>query len=216
MSDERHPGKVYLVGAGPGDPGLVTLRGVECLTRADVVLYDYLVNPQIIRHARSGARMICLGRHGSERIWTQPEINRQMVESASEGQVVVRLKGGDPLIFGRLAEEVDALAARGIDFEVVPGVTAGLAAGSYAGIPLTHRDLASAVAMVTGQECTDKQPGSLDFQALAKFPGTLVFYMGVTTAADWTAALIQAGKPADTPAAIVCKCSLPGQQTIRC
>lgn len=208
-------GKVYLVGAGPGDPGLITVRGAQCLRQADVVLYDYLVNARTLEHAAPDARRICLGRHGGQRQWTQDEIIEHLIELAAAGQVVVRLKGGDPLIFGRLAEEAGALAKHGIAFEVVPGVTAALAAGSYAGIPVTHRDLASAVALIAGQERAHKHP-SLDFEALAKFPGTLVFYMGVTTASEWTEALIRGGKSADTPAAIVRKCSLPGQQTIRC
>ncbi len=214
---QRNPeGKVYLVGAGPGDPGLITLRGLECLRRADAVLYDYLVNPQILKHTRRGADLICLGRHGGERIWTQDEINRQLLQRASRGDVIVRLKGGDPLVFGRLSEEANWLAEHGISFEIVPGITAALAAGSYAGVPVTHREFASAVALITGQEQSGKLDSSLDFSALARFPGTLVFYMGVTTAEHWTSELMRAGKPADTPAAVVRRCSLPGQQTIRC
>ncbi len=216
MTAERPLGKVYLIGAGPGDPGLITLRGVDCLKRAEVLLYDYLVNPRIIEHAPADAERIRLGRHGRERVWTQAAINRQMVESARAGKIVVRLKGGDPLVFGRMAEEQQALIAQGIPFEIVPGVSSGLAAGSYTGIPLTHRELASAVALVTGQECHAKAGDSLDYEALARFPGTLVFYMGVTTAAHWSAALIRAGKPAETPVAIVRKCTLPEQRTIRC
>lgn len=209
-------GKVYLVGAGPGDPGLITLRGVECLRRADVVLYDYLVSPGILRHVRRGADAICLGQHGRTRIWPQTEINTRLVELAKQGKIVVRLKGGDPMVFARVGEEIEALVASGIEYEIVPGVTTALAAASHAGVPLTHRDAASAVALVTGQEGLDKSDTSLDYDALARFPGTLVFYMGVTTAAEWTAALVAAGKSADTPAAIVRRCTLPDQQTIRC
>jgi uroporphyrinogen III methyltransferase/synthase len=209
-------GKVYLVGAGPGDPALITLRGVQCLQRADCVLYDYLVNPQILRHARSDAELIRLGRHAGERLGSQAEINRELVQRAAEGQIVVRLKGGDPLVFGRLAEETQWLAAHHVPLEIVPGITAALAAGAYAGVAVTHRDLASAVALITGQEQLDKTDSGLDFAALAHFPGTLVFYMGVTTADYWSASLIQAGKPPDTPAAIIRCCSLPNQQTIRC
>src|SRR4029077_9999769 len=127
-------GTVYLIGAGPGDPGLITWRGVECLHRADAVLYDYLVNPRIMMHARTDAEFVCLGRHGRDRIMPQAEINDRMIELARQGRTVVRLKGGDPTIFGRLAEELDALAAAGIPFEIVPGITAALAAGSYAGL----------------------------------------------------------------------------------
>ena len=209
-------GKVILVGAGPGDPELMTLRGVRCLQSADVVIYDYLVNPQILRHAPTGAELICLGRHGRSRIWSQSEINQQLVQLAKSGKTVVRLKGGDPAVFARGAEEIEVLAAHEIPFEVVPGITAALAAGSYAGIPITHRQLASAVALVTGQEDADKPHPDLNYRALAEFPGTLVFYMGVTTAPKWTAALIDAGMPADTPAAIIRRCSLADQKTLRC
>ncbi len=209
-------GRVYLVGAGPGDPGLITLRGVECLRRADVVLYDYLVNPRILDHAAPAAVCICLGRHGRDRIWSQHEINDRMVAEARAGHTVVRLKGGDPAVFGRLADETDVLTAAGVPFEIVPGITAALAVGSHAGIPLTHRGLSSAVALVTGHEQDEKAHTALDFAGLAAFPGTLVLYMGVTSAADWTSTLIAAGKPADTPTAIVRRCSWPDQRTVHC
>ncbi len=209
-------GTVYLVGAGPGDPGLIALRGAECLRRADAVLYDYLLNPRLLEHARRDAEKICLGRHGRGKIMPQDEINRRMVELARAGKTVVRLKAGDPTVFARMAEELEALTAAGIPYEIVPGVTVALAAASYAQIPITHRDLASCVALVTGQEREGKSETSVDFAGLAAFPGTLVFYMGVTTAPVWTAALIAAGKPADTPAAIVRRCSWADQRTIRC
>lgn len=207
---------VYLVGAGPGDPGLITLRGVECLWRADLALYDYLVNPAILKHLRAGAEAICLGRHGNHRLMSQDEVNERMVAAARQGKTVVRLKAGDPAVFARAAEEIECLQAAGISFEVVPGITAALAAGSYAGVPLTHRDVASAVALVTGHEQGDKGVSSLDYRALAAFSGTLVFYMGVTSAPVWTQALMAAGKPADTPAAIVRRCSWPDQSVVRC
>ena len=210
------PGIVYLVGAGPGDPRLITLRGVECLKKADLVLYDYLVNPQILSHACKSAELVCLGRHGKDRILSQAEVNERMLEAASQGRNVVRLKGGDPIVFARLAEEVEALQASGIRFEVVPGITAALAAGSYAGIPLTHRDLASAVALVTGHEQEGKAPDRIDYQGLAAFPGTLVFYMAVTTARDWSERLIGAGKAAATPAAIIRRVSWSDQSVLRC
>jgi uroporphyrinogen III methyltransferase/synthase len=215
-SDSGGVGKVYLVGGGPGDPGLVTLRGVECLRRADCVLYDYLVNPQILRHAPASAETVCLGKHGRSRIWLQSEINQHLVDLASRGKVVVRLKGGDPAVFAREAEEIDALLAAGIPFEIVPGVTAALAASSYAGIPVTHRNFASAVALVTAHEMSGKDEFAVNYESLAVFPGTLVFYMGVTTAETWTSRLIAAGKPADTPAAIIRRCSLPDQQRVVC
>lgn len=207
-------GKVYLVGAGPGDPGLVTLRAVELLRRADVVAYDYLVNPTILGHCRHDAILISLGKHGGGRVKTQAEINSLLCQHAREGQAVIRLKSGDPMVFAHAAEELDCLVANGIPFEIVPGVTAALAAAGYAGIPVTHRDTASAVAFVTGQEDADKADSALDFTALARFPGTLVFYMGVTTADHWPGALIAAGKPATTPVAILRHISLPDQMRI--
>lgn len=208
-------GKVYLVGAGPGDPGLITLRGAACLAQADVVLYDYLINPRLLEHCRSDAIIICLGQHGRSRIWPQSEINDHLIHHARAGKRVVRLKSGDPAVFARGADEATALAEHGIAFEIVPGVTAALAASSYAGIPITHRGLASAVALVTGREDDDKQQSALDFAALASFPGTLVFYMGVTTVARWTSELIAAGKPASTPVAVVRRCSFPDQMVLR-
>ncbi len=208
-------GKVYLVGAGPGDPGLLTLRGCELLGQAEVVFYDYLANPLLLGHASNTAELVCLGRHGQGRVLAQDEINRQVIAAAQAGKRVVRLKGGDPSIFARAGEEIAALEAAGIRYEVIPGVTAALAASSYAGVPLTHRDHASCVAFVTGRECLDKEDSTLDLANLAKFPGTLVFYMGVTTAPVWASELVEHGKSPDTPVAIVRHCSLPEQQTVR-
>ena len=207
-------GKVYLVGAGPGDPGLITLRAVELLRRADVVLYDYLVNPAILAHCRPDAIKISLGKHGNGRVLTQAEINERLVGMSQVFGTIVRLKSGDPMVFAHAAEELDCLTANAVSFEIVPGVTAALAAASYAGIPVTHRDTASAVALVTGQEDAGKTDSALDFDALARFPGTLVFYMGVTTAEHWSQALIAAGKPAATPVAVLRRVSLPDQRRI--
>ena len=212
---QQPSGKVYLVGAGPGDPALLTLRGAECLRRADVVLYDYLVNPVLVAHCRPEAERICLGKHGGGRIWPQEEINEQLVLLAKQGKTVVRLKSGDPAIFARGAEEVERLVREGIAFEIVPGITAALAAGSYAGIPITHRELASAVALVTGHEDPEKHESAVDYAALARFPGTLVFYMGVTTVRHWSAELMAAGKGAATPVAVVRRCSQADQRTVR-
>jgi uroporphyrinogen III methyltransferase/synthase len=210
-------GKVYLVGAGPGDPGLITVRGLRALAEADLVLYDYLVNPAVLQHARSGAEQMCLGMHGRTRIWPQIEINACMIQAAKAGKIVVRLKGGDPAIFGRGAEEAEALALEKVPFEIIPGVTAAGAAMAYAGIPLTHRNFASAVALVTGHEKEDEEPSApLDYAQLAHFPGTLVVYMGVTTAERWVSQLVAGGKDPSTPTAIVRHCSLPDQQTITC
>lgn len=224
QTENRKEGKVYLVGAGPGDPRLITLRGVACLQLADVVLYDYLVNPVIAEHAPPTAELVCLGRHGrskserhteGERRWTQQEINERLVALAAEGKTVVRLKGGDPAVFARGGEESVYLHQHNVNFEIVPGITAALAAGSHLGIPITHRDMASAVALVTGHE-KDRSGNSVDYAALAKFPGTLVFYMGVTTAAHWTGELIRNGLDPKTPVAIVRRVSLPDQQVIYC
>ena len=220
LPPERVPppcgGKVYLVGAGPGDPGLITFRGVECLRRADLVLYDYLVNPAVLDHAPRSAELVCLGHHGVQRSAPQGEINARMIAAARAGKTVVRLKGGDPVVFGRGAEEADALRNAGVPLEYVPGVTAALAAAGYAEIPITHSNLSSAVALVTGQECDSKQGPPLDYGALAGFPGTLIFYMGIASAEHWSEALMRAGKPPDTPVAIVRRCSWSDQTTVRC
>lgn len=209
-------GKVYLVGAGPGAASLITLRGAECLREADCVFYDYLVNPRILSHARAASEQVCLGKHGRTRIWTQEEINAAVVNRAQEGKVVVRLKAGDPTVFGRSAEELEELSKHDIPYEIVPGVTAGLAVSSYAGIPLTHRKWASAVALVTGHEVGDKQESNLDYDALARFPGTLIFYMGVTTVGHWSTRLLAAGMDRETPVAAIRRCSFPDQQVILC
>jgi uroporphyrinogen III methyltransferase / synthase len=207
-------GTVYLVGAGPGDPGLITLRGIECLRRANVVLYDYLANPAVLQHAPADAELICLGQHRQQKVWSQEEINAAMIDAARQGKTVIRLKGGDPDVFGRSAEEMAALVAAGIPYQMVPGVTAALAAAGYASIPITHSHISSAVALVTGHERHCKPGPGLDFGALAEFPGTLVFYMGVTSAKTWSEALIERGKAADTPVAIVRRCSWNDQETI--
>jgi uroporphyrinogen III methyltransferase/synthase len=209
-------GIVYFVGAGPGDPGLITLRGVECLRRADLVLYDYLANPQILKHARPSAELVCLGQPGQEGRVSQEGTHVAMIRAAREGKIVVRLKGGDPDVFGRGAEEIEALTAAGIPYQSVPGVTAALAAAGYAGISVTHGRHSSAVALVTGQERHYKQGESLDYGLLADFPGTLIFYMGTASAKVWSEALLRRGKPPDTPVAIVRRCSWSDQETVRC
>lgn len=207
-------GKVYLVGAGPGDPGLITVRGLECLAQADLVLYDGLVNPLILRHAQARAQRTCRIEGPVGRRLDQAEINRQLVEAGLAGLTVVRLKGGDPFIFGRGTEEAAALAAAGIPFEVVPGITAATAAAVYTGISLTHRDHASAVAFVTGHEDPLKAESSLDYAALACFPGTLVFYMGLHRLPTIAARLVEEGKSAQTPTAVVSRATWPTQRTI--
>lgn len=204
-------GCVVLVGAGPGAADLITQRGEKWLKRADVVLYDYLANPALLSRVTPGTELVCLGRHGAERVWTQTQINQRIVAEALAGKCVVRLKGGDPTIFGCLAQELASVIEAGLPFEIVPGVTAATAAAAGAGIAITHRDLASAIGLVTGREDQDKTESALDYAALARFPGTLVFYMGTTTVGAWSQGLISAGKPADTPVAIVRRASLPDQ-----
>jgi len=207
-------GKVYLVGAGPGDPGLLTLRGAACLAEADLVLYDGLVNPLLLRLTKGICERTARARRDGTAIVPQHEINARLVFEAQAGKIVVRLKGGDPYIFGRGSEEAAALQAAGILFEVIPGVTAATGAGEYAGFSFTHRDISSAVAFVTGHEDTARETGRLDFSALAKFPGTLVFYMGLSRLKEICTQLIAAGLSETTPAAVVCQASLSSQQVV--
>ena len=207
-------GKVYLVGGGPGDPGLLTLRGAECLRMADVVLYDGLVSPLLLRHTHATTKRTCRTEGPAGRMLNQKEINDKLIEEAQQGQIVVRLKGGDPFIFGRGSEEAAALAEAGIPFEVVPGITAATAAGAYTGISLTHRDFASAVAFITGHEDPAKKESSLDYQQLASFPGTLVFYMGLHRLEKITTSLMQFGMKKTTPAIVVSRASTSMQKSV--
>lgn len=213
-SPSGRPGKVYLVGAGPGDPGLITVRGLECLARADLVLYDGLVNPLLLRHSHAKAQRTCRVQGPQGRSLQQDEINRQLVEAGRAGLTVVRLKGGDPFVFGRGTEEAAALAAAGIPFEVVPGITAATAAAVYTGISLTHRLHASAVAFITGHEDPSKAESALDYDVLARFPGTLVFYMGLHRLPSIAERLMEHGKSPATPAAVVSRATTPFQQTV--
>src|SRR5438552_13082077 len=200
MSDYREP-RVFLVGAGPGHPGLLTLRAVECLAQADLVLYDRLVSPRLLDYAPDAAEWVCVTELAEHHVERCPHVNQTLLEAARQGKRVVRLKGGDPLVFGRGGEEAEMLHAAGIAYEIVPGVTAGLAAGAYAGIPLTHRLHASAVALVTGHEDPAKLDSHLDWAALARFPGTLIIYMGMARLAQIVASLLGHGKPPQTRAA---------------
>jgi len=197
------PGTVYLVGAGPGDPGLLTLKGRDCLARADVVVYDHLANVEILRHARDDAEMIYVGKQAGRHSVPQEEINSLLVKKALERKTVVRLKGGDPYVFGRGGEEALELHQAGVPFEVVPGVTAGVAAAGYAGIPVTHRGFNSAVTLVTGHEDPTKPESALDWSALAKGTGTLAIYMGVKNLPLITQKLIDGGRPPETPVALI-------------
>jgi uroporphyrinogen III methyltransferase/synthase len=207
-------GFVYLVGAGPGDPGLLTVRAVEVLGRADVVLHDKLIPREALDHVRPDAEIVDVGKIGGGPQVPQDETERLLVEHARAGRVVVRLKGGDPYVFGRGGEEGRVLREAGVPFEVVPGVTAGVAAPAYAGIPVTFRGAASAVAFVTGHEDPAKPETAIDWEALARFPGTLVFYMGVRRLERIAEQLVAHGRPADQPAAIVERGTLPGQRTV--
>jgi uroporphyrinogen III methyltransferase/synthase len=205
---------VYLVGAGPGDPRLVTRRALELIAQADVIVHDRLVPGELLSEARPEAEVIYAGKRPAANSISQKEINRLLIDRARAGRLVVRLKGGDPFVFGRGGEEAEALAEAEVPFEVVPGVTAGIAAPAYAGIPITHRDQASAVAFVTAHEDPGKDDSSLDWKALAAFPGTLVFYMGVRNLHLLAERLIEHGRAAGEPAAVVERGSLPGQRTI--
>ncbi|MCX5819105.1 MAG: uroporphyrinogen-III C-methyltransferase [Deltaproteobacteria bacterium] len=206
-------GRVYIIGAGPGDPGLITLRGAECIREAEVIIYDHLVNPEILRHAGEKALRIYAGKQGGDHALSQDEINRRLVEEAGRGAVVARLKGGDPFIFGRGGEEAEVLREAGIPFEVVPGVTSAIAVPAYAGIPLTHRSHTSTVAFVTGHEDPTKGKSDMDWPALAGI-GTLVFLMGVKNLAAIAENLIRCGKDAATPAALIRRGTTPEQETL--
>lgn len=214
-------GLAILAGAGPGDEGLITAAAAGWLSRAECVVYDRLANPALLKLAPAGAELIYVGKwvgksvgkspHGRE--MTQEQINRLLVEKVSQGKIVVRLKGGDPLVFGRGSEEADALRRAGLDFRIVPGVTAAIAAGAYAGIPLTDRRVGPTLALVTGHEDETKGQSAINWRALAGID-TVVFYMGVKTLSQVAARLIAAGKPADTPAAIIERATLPGQRML--
>jgi uroporphyrinogen III methyltransferase / synthase len=205
---------VYLVGAGPGDPGLLTARALELIAAADVIVHDRLIPDSALDGARPGAERFYVGKEGGGPSVSQDEIGRLLVAEGAAGRTVVRLKGGDPFVFGRGGEEAELLRDAEVPFEVVPGVTAGVAAPAYAGIPVTHRDAASAVAFVTGHEDPDKQDSTLDWAALAAFPGTLVVYMGVRTLDAVARALIAGGRPGSEPAAIVERGTLPRQRVV--
>lgn len=195
--------KVYLVGAGPGDPGLLTLRGKACLQEADVVLYDHLANPTLLDYVSPEAERIYVGRRGCGTYRPQDEINQLMLEKVREGKCVVRLKGGDPFVFGRGGEEAEWIVEHQVPFEVVPGVTSAVAVPAYAGIPVTHRTLASTVAFITGHEDPNKEETVLEWPRFAAADGTLVFLMGVKNLSMIVSRLIEEGKSVDTPVALV-------------
>jgi uroporphyrin-III C-methyltransferase/precorrin-2 dehydrogenase/sirohydrochlorin ferrochelatase len=208
---ERGTGEIILVGAGPGDAGLLTLRGLQAIQQADVVFYDHLVTQSVRELVRRDAEMICVGKRAGEHSVPQHETNQMLVDAAKAGKTVVRLKGGDPFIFGRGAEELQAAAAAGIPFQVVPGVTAAAGATAYAGIPLTHRDYAQSAVFVTGHYKSDSAP--FDWSLLAKSQQTLAIYMGTMKAAEISAQLIAHGRDSNTPVAVISCGTRSDQQT---
>ena len=214
MPPDSNDPKVFLVGAGPGNPGLLTLRAAEVLARADLVLYDQLVPERLLDLAPATARTVCVrdlpGQHPDK----YPHIQNLLIETARAGHTAVRLKGGDPLIFGRGGEEAEALRTAGVPYEIVPGVTAAVAAGAFLEIPLTHRNYASALALVTGHELPNKPGTRLDWKPLAAFPGTLAIYMGIARLPVIVAELLKHGKNPDTPAVIVERASWGEQRTV--
>jgi uroporphyrinogen III methyltransferase / synthase len=212
MADKS--GKVYLIGAGPGDPGLLTLKAKSCIAQADVVVYDYLASPSLLAHASENAQCIYVGKKGGDHTLTQDKINQLLVEKATQGLRVARLKGGDPFVFGRGAEEAQELLAAGVAYEVIPGVTSAIAAPAYAGIPVTHRDFTSFVCFITGHEDPARENSRMQWDIFAKADATLVFLMGVKNLENIVTHLTAHGKPADTPVALVQWGTTPQQQTV--
>ena len=205
-------GKVYLVGAGPGDPGLMTLKGMELLRSADVVMYDALSNPDLLKECRPDAELIDAGKRGGDHHLRQWQTNELLVRYASEGRTVVRLKGGDPFLFGRGAEEAEELRKAGAEVHVVPGVSSSISVPELAGIPVTHRDHTSLVTFVTGHEKEDRAEDRVDWRSLVNGHGTIVVLMGLGNAARISAGLIGGGMSPDMPAAVISKGSTPEQR----
>ena len=196
-------GRVYLVGAGPGDPKLISVRGMEAIQKADVIVYDRLANPRLLKHRRPEAELIFVGKLPDKHILKQEEINQLLVDLALQGKVVTRLKGGDPSVFGRVGEEAELLADNDVIFDIIPGITSSIAVPAYAGIPVTHRDFTSSFAIITGHEYPNKTYSSLDWEHLAKAIGTMVFLMGVANLEQICRELIRCGKPPEMPVALV-------------
>jgi len=208
------PGEVYLVGAGPGDIGLITVRGMELVRTAEGIVYDQLANPELLDHARPDARLIDVGKQGGNHKVRQEGINRIIVEEALAGRKVVRLKGGDPFMFGRGGEEAEELRKAGIAVHVVPGVTSAIAAPAMAGIPVTHRDHAPMVTFVTGHERDDRPDERIDWSMLARTGGTIVILMGMARLAQNMRRLLEGGMPASTLVAVVHRGSTPAQRVV--
>ncbi|OIK09215.1 uroporphyrinogen-III C-methyltransferase [Bacillus sp. MUM 116] len=207
-------GKVYLVGAGPGDPKLITVYGMECIQKSDVILFDRLVNEDLLQYAKDDSELIFCGKVPGKHQIIQEQIHELLIEKASNGKTVTRLKGGDPCIFGRVGEEAEVLATHGIPYEIVPGITSGIAAPAYAGIPVTHRDYASSFAIVTGHGRAEKEEDHLNWSALAQGIDTIAFYMGVGNLNHICTKLIEHGKSPFTPAAIIQWGTTAQQKTI--
>jgi uroporphyrinogen III methyltransferase/synthase len=218
MSDNdivKKTGKVYLVGAGPGDPGLITVKGRELLGRAEVLIYDHLASRKLLKFVPATAELVYAGKKGNvHHAYSQEEINRMLVDYAQAGRLVIRLKGGDPFIFGRGGEEIQELVAAGVAFEVVPGVTSASAAATYAGIPITHRDYTSSVAFITGHEDPTKEDSRIAWDKIATGIGTLVFYMGIKNLPSITGNLIKHGRAPETPVAVIRWASTPQQRSV--
>jgi uroporphyrin-III C-methyltransferase len=208
------PGSVWLVGAGPGDPGLLSVLALHALDHADIVVYDALVDPRILGLAPPGAMLDYAGKRGGRPSPSQPGISARLIRLAQEGRRVLRLKGGDPCVFGRGGEEALALAAAGIPFRIVPGITAGIGGLAYAGIPVTHRDINSAVTFVTGHSSGGAVPDGVDWEAIARGSPVIVLYMGLRHIAAIAARLIAAGRTPDEPVAIVSKATTPAQRVV--
>ncbi|MBM7614717.1 uroporphyrinogen-III C-methyltransferase [Alkaliphilus hydrothermalis] len=205
---------VYLVGAGPGDEGLITVKGLECLKKADVILYDRLANPSLLRYRKEGAVCIDVGKSPHRHKYTQDEINSLLIQKAKEGNVVTRLKGGDPYVFGRGGEEGYTLHQEGIPFEVVPGITSAIGAANYGGIPVTHRNISTSFHVITGHEDPTKEKTTVNYKALAQLEGTLIFLMGVGNLQKITGELMKYGKSKDTPVALVHRGTTGRQRTV--
>jgi uroporphyrinogen III methyltransferase/synthase len=196
-------GKVYLVGAGPGDPKLITIRGMEAIRKADVIVYDRLASPRLLTYKKIGAELIFVGKLPDKHMMKQEDINQLLVDLALQGKLVTRLKGGDPSVFGRVGEEAELLADNGITYEIIPGITSAIAVPAYAGIPVTHRDFTSSVAIITGHEYPNKTYSKVDWEHLAKATGTMIFLMGVANLEQISRELIRCGKPRNMPVALV-------------
>lgn len=206
-------GKVYLVGAGPGDPELITVKGVKCIREADIILYDRLVNNELLGYAKADAELIFCGKMPNSHVLQQETINHLLVKYAKKGKVVTRLKGGDPFVFGRGGEEAEILAQNGISFEIVPGISSGIAAPAYAGIPVTHRNYGNSFAIVTGHR-KNGEADNIKWEALAKGIDTIAIYMGVKNLSYIQEQLLQYGKHPDTPAALIQWGTLSTQKTV--